>query len=845
MLRIISYLFWIIFFLTFKVKSQSLDNRESDSTKHTQYKRGIELQDGNVRRNIQTYEEKYIGKKLAEEKKRLFPLKCTSAVWTELNPKVPRVDYLGINFVNPDTGWAVGDLGTLIKTTDGGDSWEVEETNTTTPILKVRSYNGQIVIASGFNGLILRSTDGGETFTQIPSGVTGDLWGLKMINDTLGWACGNSNSFIKTTNGGVTWQVQSIPGYSSDLWWIDFLNENYGFICGNDGKVFKTTDGGNNWQIIQTVTSNYLFSIDLIDSLHIAAAGDSGSHIYSSDGGETWQETPMYQLLNGTINCVKYVNYDTGYVAVNDFKILYKTTDRGETWQLDVLRIGEYEIQFFPEEKVGYSAGTGLTILKAKGDFDTWNKAIINDDFTDVYFTSTQKGFAISSGMDGRLYSTTNSGVSWDSVPGAPGGSDLLFLDSLTGFIGSNLIYKTTDGGENWFLPNVPGDIGSVRKIFFINRTIGWATTDWTPTSNSKILKTTDAGENWFLQLEDGIDGFTSICFIDSMSGWATSRYIWQTTNGGNNWVQRTDIHAFFSDDVYFMNSDNGWISSYSSISTSLFRTADGGGNWIDITEVNGAKKFFLFPNPKHWIILGFSRYYITNDYGMTWTEFTNDVPTGIVSFNAVLDYRGFAIGNSGLILSYLDPSYVPVELVNFSFKYENEIIRLTWSTASELNNLGFEILRSNDKISWVSRGFVNGNGTTTLTHCYQFTDKVEMPDSYYYKLKQIDFNGGFDISNVIQVDVNQPLRFKLYQNFPNPFNPVTKINFSIPIRTFVKIILYDVTGREIKKMVDKEIDAGNYTVELNSETLSSGVYFYEMTTGSGFASVKKLIIIK
>ncbi len=158
----------------------------SDTT-HTvpvQYRRGIPLQEG-----YQSYSEKYAGKNLFEEKRRLFPLESTG-VWTELNPKVPRVDYLGIHFINPDTGWAVGNLGTIIKSTNGGIDWITEETNTTTPILKVNSYDGQTVIASGFNGMILRSTDSGESWTQIISGVTGDLWGLQMINESLGWACG-------------------------------------------------------------------------------------------------------------------------------------------------------------------------------------------------------------------------------------------------------------------------------------------------------------------------------------------------------------------------------------------------------------------------------------------------------------------------------------------------------------------------------------------------------------------------------------------------------------------------------------------------------------------------------
>ncbi|MDP3830306.1 MAG: YCF48-related protein [Ignavibacteriaceae bacterium] len=134
---------------------------DTTKDKPVQYRRGIELQEG-----YQTYKEKYSGKDLEEIKRSLFPLRSTG-VWTELNPGVPRVDYIGIHFVNKDTGWACGDLGTLIKTIDGGNSWTVSETNTTTPILKVKSFIGQIVIASGYNGLILRSTNGGETFIQL------------------------------------------------------------------------------------------------------------------------------------------------------------------------------------------------------------------------------------------------------------------------------------------------------------------------------------------------------------------------------------------------------------------------------------------------------------------------------------------------------------------------------------------------------------------------------------------------------------------------------------------------------------------------------------------------------
>jgi len=151
----------------------------------------------------------------AKPKSEVFPLgynsnhlnKATTGtgVWTELNPKVPRVTYIGLHFVNKDTGWACGQSGTIIKTTNGGDNWTISGTPITNLLLKTHSYNGQIVLVTGYDGIILRSSDRGENFEQIPSGVGSgtDLWGVRMLNDTLGWVCGSSQTLLKTTDAGL------------------------------------------------------------------------------------------------------------------------------------------------------------------------------------------------------------------------------------------------------------------------------------------------------------------------------------------------------------------------------------------------------------------------------------------------------------------------------------------------------------------------------------------------------------------------------------------------------------------------------------------------------------------
>jgi len=811
--------------------------------KPIQFRRGIELQEG-----YQSYEQKYLGKNLIEEKRRLFPLQSTG-VWTELNPKVPRVDYLGINFVNKDlptgqagTGWAVGDLGALIKSTNGGTSWTVSETNTTTPILKVRSFNGQIVIASGFGGLILRSTDGGETFTQVTSNVTGDLWGLQMLNDTLGWACGNGNSLAKTTDGGQTWQRIITPGYTYDYWWIDFMNENYGFIAAN-GKVLRTIDGGLNWEIIQAGDTYPLFSIDVIDSLHIAAGGYggtgySGKNIYSSDGGNTWINGG--QLTNEAVNCIQYVNPDTGYIVMTNVSAR-KTTNRGQNWTTIQGISDNYELQFLLQNNIGYSVGTGLKINKADGSLDTWNRLIINDNFSDVFFVSEQTGFAISSSglsAPSGLYKTIDSGINWERVTGAPSGSELYFIDSLTGFIGNYTIFKSIDGGVNWSPVNLVLT-GEIRKIFFIDSLTGWTVTQWSPSSDSKILKTTNSGDNWLVQVENGIDAFTSLFFVDSLNGWTTSRYIWQTTNSGNNWIEKTNIPIYFSNDVYFTSIDTGFVIEF----LDLYNTTNSGINWLAQLNSQYVIRTFGWLSNLHGFILG-DAVYETTDGGSSWNEVLELRNIGLRKFQAPENYVGYSSGYLGLIYKYIDTTIVPVEFTSFNAEVDNDIVILKWSTATETNNLGFEVLRSTDSKDWHSIGFINGNGTTTFTNNYQFRDRVEFSGIYFYRLKQIDYNGDLNYSNVIEVSVSKPFSFELFQNFPNPFNSSTTIMYLIAQDDFVSLKVYDILGKEVKTLVEENKKAGYYSINFSANYLSSGIYFYKLTSGE-YSLRKKFILIK
>ena len=202
------------------------------------------------------------------------------------------------------------------------------------------------------------------------------------------------------------------------------------------------------------------------------------------------------------MNDIKYVNIDTGYVVMNN-TIGFKTTNRGQQWT-GIAIGGNWEMQFFKEQNIGYSVGTGLRIYNTENGFENWQRLIINDNFADVFFTHENIGYAIAYRS---IWKTITGGENWFYLSNFPTGeftialNSLVFTDSLVGYAGGApcKIAKTTDAGNSWYITNRTGlsdTIGTINRIYFINQTTGWALT-----ARGGILKTTDGGENWFHNL--------------------------------------------------------------------------------------------------------------------------------------------------------------------------------------------------------------------------------------------------------------------------------------------------------------------------------------------------------
>lgn len=236
--------------------------------------------------------------------------------------------------------------------------------------------------------------------------------------------------------------------------------------------------------------------------------------------------------------------------------------------------------------------------------------------------------------------------------------------------------------------------------------------------------------------------------------------------------------------------------------------------------------------------------------------DITNQNATAMVSWdeiNSEMNTPTFQLLTNNYQGSF--DGVLPVELTSFTSKYLNDKLQLNWVTKTEVNNYGFNVERKINEDEWNNIGFVEGHGTSTSPNEYSFTDKDVYTggNKFQYRLKQIDNDGSFEYSDVVEVEV-VPDQFELFQNYPNPFNPGTTIRFSLPKETQLKIAIYNMLGELVDILVDGTFEAGYHKVTFsakggstsggNASPLPSGAYIYRIESPD-FVQVKKMILIK
>jgi hypothetical protein len=207
-----------------------------------------------------------------------------------------------------------------------------------------------------------------------------------------------------------------------------------------------------------------------------------------------------------------------------------------------------------------------------------------------------------------------------------------------------------------------------------------------------------------------------------------------------------------------------------------------------------------------------------------------------------------FALGSSVVAVSapFTVPVPLPVELTSFTAAVRNGSILLSWETATEKNNAGFEVQRRSGCSAWAALGYIDGNGTSNAQHAYSFKDAALAGGTYTYRLKQMDRDGAFEYSKEVEASV--ALRAEDYtiaQNYPNPFNPTTNIRFAVPVTQNVSVKVFNVIGQQVADLFNGLAEAGvMHSVRFDAAGLASGTYIYQLKTAEK-TEVKRMLLVR
>jgi hypothetical protein len=391
-------------------------------------------------------------------------------------------------------------------------------------------------------------------------------------------------------------------------------------------------------------------------------------------------------------------------------------------------------------------------------------------------------------------------------------------------------IQHTSDGGfiiAGWTFSHGPGFLGNAWLL----KTDSLGNEQW-----NKAFGGTEVDRAYSVQqTTDG--GYILTGYTDSFGAGLYDMLLIKTDNTGNQqWMKTFGGTGRDYGHSVQQTMDGGFIAAGYTLSFG----AGGDDMYVVKTDANGNEQW-------------------SNTYGGSSSDIAYGIrETSDGGFIITGHTLSFGAGVHDVWLIRLE-TIIPVELTSFTGSVNGNAVQLNWSTASETNNMGFDIERSVisngvRNLIWEKIGFIEGKGTTTEIQHYSFTDNLTLNHNlnFYYRLKQMDFDGTFTYSNEIEVDLSLPQNFSLEQNYPNPFNPSTKIKYTIPfagtsLMKFVQLKVFDVLGNEVATLIDEYKPAGSYEVEFSlpagGQGLASGIYFCRLQTDNYSKTIKMLFL--
>ncbi len=440
----------------------------------------------------------------------------------------------------------------------------------------------------------------------------------------------------------------------------------------------------------------------------------------------------------------------------------------------------------------------------------TSNSQFLNIDYNNYYTNPTGNGVKAIGKISSTAYLTL---VNWLTATG----KDRSSLNYNAGYTGNTDLYPDVNSANSWSLNGRGTQISSVNSDFNGNSR-----------STSVVSGAPDIGAYEFTPAVQPPAAVQS----GTISNGSTTYYLF-----GGDTVATVTWHG-----SNFPSSVN--TRYYSGTNPPLANTGSYGNCYTTFNPVGGNAFTFDITYYYDPSLIGT----ISSEYNISianystgiWTHFSSslDVTQRKVTKSALSQLTTFTIDD--------EQSPLPVALKSFTAEASDRNVLLKWITLTEMNNFGFNIERRSEYDSnWVKIGFTPGNGTVFTEKDYSYNDYNLNTAEYTYRLKQLDFNGNSQYYYPLNsVTIGKPKNFDISQNYPNPSNPVSKIDFQLPKDADVFIKIFDITGSEIITLQNGFLKAGYHSVRFDGTNLSSGIYFYRIISG-GFTKTMKLILVK
>jgi photosystem II stability/assembly factor-like uncharacterized protein len=568
----------------------------------------------------------------------LFILSCSFKIysqqpWTWQQPLPQGNTLYSLSFSDSMNGTAVGILGTIIHTSDCGETWSLIKSGLKNDLKSIFYTDEKNGFISGSSGTLLKTSDGGWNWININTGINSSLNKIQFYNNKTGWCVGNDGTILKTNDYGNTWFKQYLTT-NLNINSISILDTNNCIAVGDSGIIYKTTNSGYTW-VKQDNSINRIRSLRSVvfkNKDTIYAAGASEIFIISTNGGETWVKKSgtgmdVYDMiiLGGKKIFLTGYKAETCDCMYNGALAVSFDDSNYYPWSTTLNKVPNLHGLAFLNNKYLFAIGDRGSIYKFGDNAGNASKVkYLNAYLADLHFFNKSEGIVVGSG--GTLLRTTNEGNNWSSQK----------IDSSYDFVkisfnkegqGLAMVVKppldkfilySSDRGTTWEkrLNNAPE---IYYKIVFMgnNSWIGVG-------SNGGVTRTSNNGSTWRTQNIPDVSTLYGVFAFDSLFITTVGSYgkIKQTKNGGESWISRDIDSIYYLTDVCFLNSQIGFIVGYDTKSNSgiLLRTSDGGENWLRQNPVSiSALSKIYFPDNNHGYIIGDRQYIFTTNGGDTW----------------------------------------------------------------------------------------------------------------------------------------------------------------------------------------------------------------------------------